>query len=174
MSHPVSLTAPQFANSPDPALDLARSPVPSVSRGFSSSIIWSRSGTPGARFWKERQRLGRLRPPPRPGSAPSSPGPSLRDPSITAGIATALAAIAPGRSVLGLGAGDSMSEDEAVRYGMDRPGLTERLGLLEETIELTRLAAPCLPDLGRRAAPAGEEDCRDSGRWMERVGGESR
>ena len=70
---------------------------------------------------------------------------SLRHPSITSGIGATLVAIAPGRSILGLGAGDSMSDDEALRYGLDRPGLAERIGLLEKTIELTRAAAPLLP-----------------------------
>ena len=145
MTHPVSLTAPQFASSPDATLDLARSlgslnltgmfvfdhlvPIGDVRRP-----VLEGAATLGAIAATSAARVGSL-----------VTRATLRDPSITAGIAAALAAIAPGRSILGLGAGDKMSEDEAVRYGMDRPGLAERIALLERTIELVRLAAPTLP-----------------------------
>lgn len=145
MTHPVSLTAPQFANSPGPALELANS---AASLGFTGIFVFDHliplgdprrpvlegAATLGAMGATSGARVGSL-----------VTRASLRDPSITSAIGAALAAIAPGRSILGLGAGDSMSDDEALRYGMDRPGLTERIGLLERTIELTRLAAPLLP-----------------------------
>ena len=145
MTHPVSLTAPQFSNSPGPALELARS---AASLGFTGIFVFDHlvplgdprrpvlegAATLGAIAVTSRTRVGSL-----------VTRASLRDPSITSAIGAALAAIAPGRSVLGLGAGDSMSDNEALRYGMGRPGLTERIVLLEETIELARSAAPLLP-----------------------------
>jgi alkanesulfonate monooxygenase SsuD/methylene tetrahydromethanopterin reductase-like flavin-dependent oxidoreductase (luciferase family) len=145
VSHPVSLTAPQFSNSPDPALKLARE---ATSLGFTGIFVFDHliplgdprrpvlegAATLGAIAATSQARVGSL-----------VTRASLRDPSITSGIAAALAAIAPGRSILGLGAGDSMSDDEAFRYGMDRPALADRIGLLERTIELTRVAAPLLP-----------------------------
>ena len=145
MSHPVSLTAPQFANTPDSSLDLARS---LGSLGFTGMFVFDHLvpiGDPRRPVLEGAATLGAVAAisSARVGSLVTRA--TLRAPMITAGIATALAAIAPGRSVLGLGAGDKMSEDEAVRYGMDRPGLTERLSLLEETIALVRLTAPSLP-----------------------------
>ena len=145
MSHPVSLTAPQFAKRPDLILELART---MGSLGLTGMFVFDHLvpiGDPRRPVLEGAATLGAV-------AATSSARvgslvtrATLRAPTITAGIATALAAIAPGRSVLGLGAGDKMSEDEAVRYGMDRPGLTERLSLLEETIDLIRLAVPSLP-----------------------------
>lgn len=145
MTHPVSLTAPQFSKSPDPTLELARS---LGSLGLTGMFVFDHLvpiGNPRRPVLEGAATLGAI--------AATSAGrvgslvtrATLREPSITAGIAAALAAIAPGRSVLGLGAGDKMSDEEALRYGMNRPPLTERIGLLEETIELTRLAAPRLP-----------------------------
>ena len=145
MTHSVSLTAPQFSNSPGPALELANAAAP---LGFTGIFVFDHlvplgdarrpvlegAATLGAIAATSRARVGSL-----------VTRASLRDPSITSAIGAALAAIAPGRSVLGLGAGDSMSDNESLRYGFDRPGLTERIGLLEKTIELTRSAAPLLP-----------------------------
>ena len=145
MSHRVSLTAPQFANSPDASLDLARSIGP---LGLTGVFVFDHLvplGDPRRPVLEGAATLGAL--------AAASAGrvgslvtrATLRDPSITSAIGGALAAIAPGRSLLGLGAGDRMSDDEAIRYGMDRPGFSERIAILERTIELTRLVAPSLP-----------------------------
>jgi alkanesulfonate monooxygenase SsuD/methylene tetrahydromethanopterin reductase-like flavin-dependent oxidoreductase (luciferase family) len=145
VTHRVSLTAPQFANNPVALLELARS---LGSLGLTGMFVFDHlvplgdpirpvlegASTLGAVAAVSTARVGSL-----------VTRASLRDPSITAGIGAALSAIAPGRSVLGLGAGDSMSDDEARRYGMPRPALAERVGLLEKTIELTRAAAPSLP-----------------------------
>ena len=145
MSSPVSLTAPQFANSFEAALELARSLGP---LGLTGMFVFDHLvplGDPRRPVLEGAATLGAIA-----ASATARVGSlvtraSLREPVITAGIGTALAAIAPGSCVLGLGAGDKMSEDEAMRYGMNRPGLTERIGLLEQTIDLTRLGAPTLP-----------------------------
>jgi len=145
VTYPVSLTAPQFANRPDTILDLAGS---AASLGLKGMFVFDHlvpigdprrpvlegAATLGAVAAISKARIGSL-----------VTRVSLRDPSISAGIGAALAAIAPGRSVLGLGAGDKMSEGEAIRFGMSRPGLAERIGILEDTLELTRLAAPLLP-----------------------------
>ena len=145
MTHPVSLTAPQFASSPESILDLARS---LGSLGLTGMFVFDHLiplGDPRRPVLEGAATLGAIAAASaaRVGSLVTRA--TLRPPSITAGIAAALAAIAPGRGILGLGAGDKMSEDEAVRYGMNRPNLTERIRLLEETIALTRLAAPTLP-----------------------------
>ena len=145
MTHPVSLTAPQFSNSPESALELARSLVPLgltgifvfdhlVPLGDSRRPVLEGAATLGALAATADARVGTL-----------VTRATLRHPSITAAIGASLAAIAPGRSVLGLGAGDRLSDDEAMRYGMDRPALAERLVLLQETIEQIRVAAPSLP-----------------------------
>ena len=145
MNAPVSLTAPQFAYSPDASLDLARSIGPLgltgvfvfdhlVPLGDARRPVLEGAATVGALAAASAGRVGSL-----------VTRATLRDPSITSAIGGALAAIAPGRSLLGLGAGDRMSDDEAIRYGMDRPGFSERIAILERTIELTRLAAPSLP-----------------------------
>jgi alkanesulfonate monooxygenase SsuD/methylene tetrahydromethanopterin reductase-like flavin-dependent oxidoreductase (luciferase family) len=145
VTHPVSLTAPQFAKRPDSILELART---MGSLGLTGMFVFDHLvplGDPRRPVLEGASTLGAIAAvsTARVGSLVTRA--SLRDPSITAGIAAALSAIAPGRSVLGLGAGDRMSDDEAVRFGMSRPGLTERIGLLEKTIELTRVAAPTLP-----------------------------
>jgi alkanesulfonate monooxygenase SsuD/methylene tetrahydromethanopterin reductase-like flavin-dependent oxidoreductase (luciferase family) len=145
VTHPVSLTAPQFASSPESVLDLARS---LGSLGLTGMFVFDHLvpiGDPLRPVLEGAATLGAIA-----ATATARVGSlvtraTLREPSITAGIAAALAAIAPGRSILGLGAGDRLSEDEAVRFGMNRPALNERIGLLEETIALTRLAAPTLP-----------------------------
>jgi alkanesulfonate monooxygenase SsuD/methylene tetrahydromethanopterin reductase-like flavin-dependent oxidoreductase (luciferase family) len=145
VTHPVSLTAPQFASSPESILELAGSLGP---LGLTGMFVFDHLiplGDPRRPVLEGASTLGAIA-----ATATARVGSlvtraTLREPAITAGIAAALAAIAPGRSVLGLGAGDKMSEDEAVRYGMKRPALTERIGLLEETIALTRLTAPTLP-----------------------------
>ena len=145
MTHPVSLSAPQFASNPESTLDLARS---LGSLGLTGMFVFDHLvpiGDPRRPVLEGASTLGAIA-----ATATARVGSlvtraTLRAPVITAGVAVALAAIAPGRSVLGLGAGDKMSEDEAVRYGMNRPGLSERIALLEETIDLTRVMAPTLP-----------------------------
>ena len=145
MTHPVSLTAPQFAVTPQAILDLARS---LGSLGLTGMFVFDHLvplGDPRRPVLEGAATLGAVA-----ATTASRVGSlvtraTLREPSITAGIAAALAAIAPGRGVLGLGAGDKMSDEEALRFGMSRPGLTERISLLEETVALIREAAPTLP-----------------------------
>jgi alkanesulfonate monooxygenase SsuD/methylene tetrahydromethanopterin reductase-like flavin-dependent oxidoreductase (luciferase family) len=69
---------------------------------------------------------------------------TLRPPPVTAGLATTLRAICGNQAILGLGVGDRLSEDEALRYGMERPGLSERIEVLETTISLIRQNTPDL------------------------------
>jgi len=61
---------------------------------------------------------------------------SLRPPQVTASIARTLAAIAPGRIVLGLGAGDQRSRDEMVRFGFAFNPVAERVEVLATILEL--------------------------------------
>jgi alkanesulfonate monooxygenase SsuD/methylene tetrahydromethanopterin reductase-like flavin-dependent oxidoreductase (luciferase family) len=70
---------------------------------------------------------------------------TLRSPAITAAIAATIAAIAPGRVLMGLGIGDRLSADEADRYGMELGDLKARLSILGATIDAIRIAAPSVP-----------------------------
>ena len=69
---------------------------------------------------------------------------TLRPPPVTAALATTLRAVGGNQAVLGLGAGDRLSGDEAVRYGMEQPGFSERIAVLEMTISLIRQNTPDL------------------------------
>lgn len=69
---------------------------------------------------------------------------TLRPPEVTAALSVTLSDVGGAGAVLGLGVGDRMSEDEAVRFGMDQPKLSARLGLLERTIALVRQSNPGL------------------------------
>jgi alkanesulfonate monooxygenase SsuD/methylene tetrahydromethanopterin reductase-like flavin-dependent oxidoreductase (luciferase family) len=57
----------------------------------------------------------------------------LRGPAISESIARTLAMIAPGRTVIGLGAGDARSDEEARRFGQPVPSLEERVAILRTT-----------------------------------------
>jgi alkanesulfonate monooxygenase SsuD/methylene tetrahydromethanopterin reductase-like flavin-dependent oxidoreductase (luciferase family) len=145
VSLPVSLTIPQFSSDPRPALDLAGA---ASDLGLAGLFVFDHLvplGDPTRPVLEGACCLGAMAAVAsvRVGSLVTRV--TLRAPAQTADVAAALASIAPGRSVLGLGVGDRLSEEEAVRYGMDRPGLSDRLNLLEETIELVRVAAPGLP-----------------------------
>ncbi len=59
---------------------------------------------------------------------------TLRPPGITAGMAATLQAIAPGRVVIGLGAGDRTTRPEVARFGLPFPSLSERVAILEESV----------------------------------------
>lgn len=60
---------------------------------------------------------------------------SLRGPEISAAVSAAASVIAPGRVVVGLGAGDRLSAAEAERFGMGQGSLDERVATLRSTAE---------------------------------------
>lgn len=70
---------------------------------------------------------------------------SLRGPRLSALVAVTAETVAPGRVILGLGAGDRASFDEIARFGLENPGFEERLRVLEETVEQVRTATPETP-----------------------------
>ena len=70
---------------------------------------------------------------------------TLRRPEISAAVAVTLDALVPGRAILGLGVGDSMSAEEAHRFGQTLPSLDDRVDLLGETISAVKSVAPTLP-----------------------------
>lgn len=70
---------------------------------------------------------------------------TLRSPAVSAAAAATLDALVPGRAIIGLGIGDSMSADEAHRFGQELPSLDDRLSLLEETISAVKSVTPTLP-----------------------------
>jgi alkanesulfonate monooxygenase SsuD/methylene tetrahydromethanopterin reductase-like flavin-dependent oxidoreductase (luciferase family) len=146
VTHRVSFTIPQFAKNPQLALELASSGAALGLTGIFAFDHLVPLGDPSRPVLEGAATLGALAAATtdlRVGSLVTRV--TLRSPSITAAVGAALSAISPGRSVLGLGAGDSMSEAEAIRYGMDRPDLATRIAILEETIEELRASAPALP-----------------------------
>lgn len=66
----------------------------------------------------------------------------LRGPRISAAIASTVASIAPGRTIIGLGAGDAMSEAEAVRFGERTVDLAGRVAAMVSTVETIKSEAP--------------------------------
>jgi alkanesulfonate monooxygenase SsuD/methylene tetrahydromethanopterin reductase-like flavin-dependent oxidoreductase (luciferase family) len=69
---------------------------------------------------------------------------TLRPPEVTAAIAATLADVGMPGSVLGLGVGDRLSEDEARRFGLSSLDLPARLEVLTRTIDLVRGQSPDL------------------------------
>lgn len=69
----------------------------------------------------------------------------LRPPLVAAAMFESLALIAPGRVVAGLGTGDEVGRPEQVAYGIPYKKRSERLRLLEETIDQIRHRAPGVP-----------------------------
>lgn len=63
---------------------------------------------------------------------------TLRPPHVTAAIAATVAGIASQPPVIGLGAGDRLSRDEARRFGLPFPPLGERLAMLTESVRAVR------------------------------------
>jgi alkanesulfonate monooxygenase SsuD/methylene tetrahydromethanopterin reductase-like flavin-dependent oxidoreductase (luciferase family) len=70
---------------------------------------------------------------------------AIRGPEATAAVGATLQALAPGRSVLGLGVGDRKSDQEAERFGMPLADLRSRLTETESAIRLARGICPQLP-----------------------------
>lgn len=132
---PVWLTAPQFASDPGPILEAARFCEEAEISGLcffdhlvplfaprrpiielAAVLGWAAAVTSSLRLASLVLRA------------------SLRGPEISAAIAKTAAAIAPGRFVLGLGAGDRLF-DEADRFGLPSDDIDQRLAQLEETID---------------------------------------
>lgn len=67
---------------------------------------------------------------------------SLRGPAISTAIAGTAAALAPGRLVVGLGAGDSATAEEQRRFGLPGADLDRRIGQVAETVAGIRAVAP--------------------------------
>ncbi|MGH8959405.1 MAG: LLM class flavin-dependent oxidoreductase [Acidimicrobiia bacterium] len=142
---PVSLTVPQFSTDPHHLLALATS---ASEYGFNGLFAFDHLvplGDPHRPVFELTSILGALG-----ASSTVTVGSlvmrvTLRPPEISAAAAATLVALAPGRAVLGLGVGDSMSAEEARRFGQALPTLEERLSLLGETIAAVRAVAPTLP-----------------------------
>jgi alkanesulfonate monooxygenase SsuD/methylene tetrahydromethanopterin reductase-like flavin-dependent oxidoreductase (luciferase family) len=69
----------------------------------------------------------------------------IRGPEVTAAVGATLYALAPGRSLLGLGVGDRESVEESERFGMAQSGLSARLAETTSAIRLARTMCPQLP-----------------------------
>jgi alkanesulfonate monooxygenase SsuD/methylene tetrahydromethanopterin reductase-like flavin-dependent oxidoreductase (luciferase family) len=67
---------------------------------------------------------------------------TLRRPRVTAAMAETLEKIAPGRTVIGLGIGDSTIRAEQAAYDLPFPTKRERLVLLDQTIAAVREVTP--------------------------------
>ena len=59
----------------------------------------------------------------------------LRGPVVSAAVARTAATIAPGRMVVGLGAGDRMSADEATRFGQEPGSVADRVAAVDQTVQ---------------------------------------
>lgn len=137
MSVKISLTAPQFVQSAAPVLEAARFVEESGLHGiflFDHLVplddpqrpVLELASTLGAvAAVTSRILVGTL--------VMRAP---LRGPEISAAIARTAAMISPGRLVVGIGSGDSMSADEADRYGNAHGSMPDRIEAVIETIEL--------------------------------------
>ena len=142
---PVSLTVPQFSADPQHLLALAAGASGYGLRGLFAFDHLVPLGDPHRPVFELTSLLGALG-----ASAKVTVGSlvmrvTLRPPEISAAAAATLATLAPGRAVLGLGVGDSMSAEEGNRFGQTLPTLDERLSLLRATIAAVRSVAPTLP-----------------------------
>jgi alkanesulfonate monooxygenase SsuD/methylene tetrahydromethanopterin reductase-like flavin-dependent oxidoreductase (luciferase family) len=138
VTFPVGLTAPQFGNTLEPVL---RAAGIVESYGFAGLFFFDHlvpigapdrpvlelAGTIGAvAAATDQLTLGSL--------VMRAP---MRGVGISTAIASTAATIAPGRFVLGLGAGDSMSADEDRRFGRTSDPLSERVQAVREVLEAT-------------------------------------
>lgn len=142
---PVSLTVPQFSTDPSHMLALAARANEFGLKGLFAFDHLVPLGDPSRPVFESTSTLGALG-----GFSAVTIGSlvlrvTLRPPEVTAAVAATLEAIAPGRVVLGLGIGDSMSAEEARRFGQSLPSLKVRLRLLAETIAAVRSTAPKVP-----------------------------
>jgi alkanesulfonate monooxygenase SsuD/methylene tetrahydromethanopterin reductase-like flavin-dependent oxidoreductase (luciferase family) len=69
----------------------------------------------------------------------------LRGPELSAQVAATASAVASGRAIIGLGAGDAATRDELERFGLACDPLDGRLAALEATIAGIRRADPAIP-----------------------------
>jgi alkanesulfonate monooxygenase SsuD/methylene tetrahydromethanopterin reductase-like flavin-dependent oxidoreductase (luciferase family) len=132
----VSLTAPQFTASLDPVLEAARFVEASdldglflfdhlVPLGDASRPVLELAATLGAvAATTTSATIGTL--------VLRAP---LRGPEISAAVARSAATIAPGRIVVGLGAGDRLSAEESLRFGQAIGSLEERVGAVSSSVE---------------------------------------
>lgn len=132
----VSMTAPQFTSSIDPVLDATAFAEESGVDGLFVFDHLLPLAEPERPVLEMAATLGAV-------AAASSrilvgslvARAPLRGPAVTAAIGLTVAAIAPGRAVLGLGSGDRLSRPEAVRYGHAFGTVRERVGAVGATLE---------------------------------------
>jgi alkanesulfonate monooxygenase SsuD/methylene tetrahydromethanopterin reductase-like flavin-dependent oxidoreductase (luciferase family) len=137
----VSITAPQFASGPGPLLEAAAFVESSGLDGLFLFDHLVPLGEPGRPVLELAAALGLV-------AAATSRATvgtlvlrvPMRGPGISTAIATTAHRVAGGRLVVGMGAGDSRSGEEAVRFGQTRPGLGERLEMVAAAVESTRAA----------------------------------
>ena len=135
MTVPISLTAPQFNSRIDPVLEAAQV---AEDVGFSGLFFFDHlvplddvrrpivelAATIGAvAAVTRRLTVGSL--------VMRAP---LRGSEVSVALARTVAAVAPGRTVIGLGAGDRQSAEEAERFGTPVATLSERVETLAETV----------------------------------------
>ena len=142
---PVALTVPQFSTDPHHLLTLASRASHYRLNGLFAFDHLVPLGDPHRPVFELTAILGALG-----ASSAVTVGSlvmrvTLRPPEISAAAAATLDALLPGRAVLGLGIGDSLSAEEAHRFGQTLPSLDDRLSLLGETIAAVKSVAPSLP-----------------------------
>ncbi len=134
MSPKVSLTAPQFSDSFGPVIEMCRLVGDSVLDGIfffdhltplgdpSRPVLELAACLGAAAATTDRATIGSL-----------VMRATLRDPAISLAITTTADLVAPGRLVVGLGAGDRMTREETERMGLAFESLDARLHTLDHT-----------------------------------------
>lgn len=132
----VGVTLPQFTDDPSRILEAARR---AEKLGFDSiwlfDHLWPLSGgkeRPVFECWTTLSYLAAATKRVTVGTLVTRS--SLRHPALLAKMAATLAAIAPGRLIVGVGSGDTLSKEENEAFGIPYFAEAERIDQLEETV----------------------------------------
>ncbi|MDH3518275.1 MAG: LLM class flavin-dependent oxidoreductase [Acidimicrobiia bacterium] len=146
MTPAVSVTAPQFTQRWDEVVEAAQL---AESLGFSGLFVFDHLvpiGEPPRPVFEMAAALGAIAA----GTTTLRVGTlvmrvPLRGELVSERIAATVAAIAPGRFVLGLGAGDKLSGDEARRFGLSTGSLQARVGAVDGLVASMAESQPDIP-----------------------------
>ncbi len=142
----VSLTAPQFTGRWD---DVTRAAKTAEALGFSGIFLFDHLvplGSPDRPVFEMLSALGAL-------AAETSTlrvgtlvmRVPLRGEQLSERVAATASALAPGRFILGVGAGDKLSRDEARRFGLSVGSLEDRVASVDSLIRDLAAAQPSIP-----------------------------
>lgn len=142
----VSITAPQFTGR---WADIARAADTAEALGFSGIFLFDHLvplGSPDRPVVEMVSALGAL------AAATSTLKVGtlvmrvpLRGEQLSGRVAATASALAPGRFILGVGAGDKLSRDEAIRFGLTVGTLEDRVASVDSLIRDVAAAQPSIP-----------------------------